>query len=86
MKALGFSLVMAKHEKAKQNNLLDKHYFLALGMTAGGILFAMSGALISHLVVEQSFTDAVPSIVLLLMTVLSWYYRPDTRKVTFRAK
>src|SRR5690606_2396160 len=46
-----------------------------------GFFFAMSGAFISHLVVGQSFSEAVPSLILLTMTVLSWYFRPVDRKI-----
>lgn len=42
-----------------------------------GFFFAMSGAAISHFVVGEPFTESVPSLVLLLMTVVSWFFRPD---------
>lgn len=47
-----------------------------------GFFFAMSGAFISHLVVGQAFVEAVPSLILLIVTVLSWYLRPTERKIT----
>src|SRR5690606_28607337 len=46
-----------------------------------GFFFAMSGAFTSHLVVGQPFSEAVPSLTLLTVTVLSWYFRPADRKV-----
>ena len=46
-----------------------------------GFFFAMSGAAISHIVVEQNFTEALPSLILLVITVLSWGLRPDSRKI-----
>jgi hypothetical protein len=46
-----------------------------------GFFFAMSGASISHFTVGQSFTEAMPSLILLLATILSWYFRPDDRKI-----
>lgn len=46
-----------------------------------GFFFAMSGAAISHIVEGQPFAEAVPSLVLLTMTVLSWYFRPADRKI-----
>lgn len=45
-----------------------------------GFFFAMSGAFISHLAVGQSFSDALPSLILMVVTVLSWYFRPADRK------
>lgn len=49
-----------------------------------GFFFAMSGAFVSHLVVGQAFTESVPSLVLLLVTVSSWYFRPASRKVNIK--
>lgn len=46
-----------------------------------GFFFAMSGAAISHVAVGQSFIEAVPSLILLIITVLSWYLRPDNRRI-----
>ena len=46
-----------------------------------GFFFAMSGAAISHIVVTHSVNEAFPSLVLLVMTVVSWYFRPADRKV-----
>lgn len=46
-----------------------------------GFFFAMSGAAISHFAVGQSFTEAIPALVLLAVTVLSWYFRPSDRKI-----
>lgn len=46
-----------------------------------GFFFAMSGAFISHVVVGQSFTEAVPSLILLSATVVSWYFRPNDRRL-----
>jgi len=47
-----------------------------------GFFFAMSGAAISHIAVGQSFIEAMPSLFLLLITVLSWYFRPVDRKIS----
>lgn len=46
-----------------------------------GFFFAMSGAFISHLAMGQSFMDAIPSLILMVVTVLSWYFRPANRKL-----
>jgi len=47
-----------------------------------GFFFAMSGAAISHFAAGQSFVEAVPSLILLLVTVLSWYFRPPDRRIS----
>ena len=46
-----------------------------------GFFFAMSGAAISHIVVSHSLNEAFPSLILLIMTVVSWYLRPADRKI-----
>lgn len=47
-----------------------------------GFFFAMSGAVISHLALGQNFTETIPALILLTVTVLSWYFRPEDRKIT----
>ena len=59
--------------------LLPKNILLKEWAYAG-FFFAMSGAFVSHLIVGQAFVEAVPSLILLITTVLSWYLRPDDRK------
>lgn len=46
-----------------------------------GFFFAMSGAAISHLATGQPVDKIFPSLVLLLMTLSSWYFRPADRKI-----
>ncbi len=46
-----------------------------------GFFFAMSGAAISHFAVGEAFVEALPSMILLLVVVLSWYFRPADRKL-----
>lgn len=46
-----------------------------------GFFFVMSGAFISHLAAGQSFAEAIPSLILLVTIVLSWYFRPADRRV-----
>jgi len=46
-----------------------------------GFFFVMTGAAISHLAVGQPFVEAMPSLVLLVANVLSWYFRPADRKI-----
>lgn len=46
-----------------------------------GFFFAMSGAFLSHLIIGQPFQEAMPSLILLTATVLSWYFRPIDRKI-----
>jgi len=45
-----------------------------------GFFFAMSGAAISHLASGSPVTETLPSLLLLVLTVVSWYTRPPGRK------
>jgi len=46
-----------------------------------GFFFAMSGAAISHIIMRDPITEILPSLLLLTLTVVSWYFRPKSRKV-----
>ncbi len=46
-----------------------------------GFFFAMSGAVISHIVVGDPISEIFPSLLLLTLTVVSWYFRPESRKI-----
>ena len=46
-----------------------------------GFFFAMSGAVFSHIASGDSVNEMVPSLVLLILTVVSWYFRPADRKI-----
>jgi hypothetical protein len=41
----------------------------------------MTGAFLSHLIVGEPFTEALPSLILLTATILSWHFRPAERKI-----
>ncbi len=61
--------------------ILIPKYPLLKEWAYAGFFFAMSGAAISHIAVGQPFSETVPALVLLFMTVLSWYFRPADRKI-----
>jgi uncharacterized membrane protein YphA (DoxX/SURF4 family) len=46
-----------------------------------GFFFAMSGAVFSHIASGNYIKEIFPSLVLLIMTVVSWYFRPADRKI-----
>ena len=46
-----------------------------------GFFFAMSGAFFSHLASGSPVQEIFPSLLLLVLTVVSWYFRPVNRKV-----
>ena len=45
-----------------------------------GFFFAMSGAAISHIVLRDPVTEILPSLLLLTLTIISWYLRPESRR------
>lgn len=50
-----------------------------------GFFFVMSGALYSHAAVGDPVSKFLPSLLLLFLTVVSWYFRPADRKVIANA-
>jgi hypothetical protein len=46
-----------------------------------GFFFAMSGALFSHIAVGDPMSEMFPSLLLLTLTGVSWYFRPADRKI-----
>ena len=49
--------------------------------TYAGFFFAMSGALISHFALEDAAKDFFGPTLLLILILVSWYFRPADRKV-----
>ncbi len=46
-----------------------------------GFFFLLSGAIFSHIAVGSPIGAYIPSSLLLILTVLSWYFRPVDRKL-----
>jgi len=46
-----------------------------------GFFFIMSGAIFSHIASNDSMTSIFPALLLMALTVLSWYFRPPGRKL-----
>ena len=46
-----------------------------------GFFFVMSGAIFSHVAVGDPVTAILPALLLLVLTVVSWYFRPASRRV-----
>ena len=45
-----------------------------------GFFFVMTGAAFSHLAAGDPVTALIPSLLLLVLTIISWYFRPAERK------
>ena len=46
-----------------------------------GFFFMMSGALFTHIAAGNSMSEMFPSLLLLMLTMVSWYFRPSDRKI-----
>ncbi|GAE65296.1 DoxX family protein [Chryseobacterium indologenes] len=47
-----------------------------------GFFFVMSGAVISHLIVGDPAGRTFPAVLLLALVLISWYFRPSSRKIS----
>ena len=61
--------------------ILSPGFELVKEWAYAGFFFVMSGALLSHIALGDSMKDIAPSFVLLILIVLSWYFRPEDRKI-----
>lgn len=48
-----------------------------------GFFFLMSGALVSHLAMHDDPINCFGPALLLVLNIVSWYFRPQNRKLTF---
>jgi hypothetical protein len=63
--------------------LLVPKFTLMKEWAYAGIFFMMSGAAFSHLASGDGWKEILPSLLLLVLTVVSWYFRPADRKIAF---
>jgi hypothetical protein len=47
-----------------------------------GFFFVMTGGIFSHIASGNSVVDMLPALLLLILTIVSWYFRPADRKTT----
>ena len=51
-----------------------------------GFFFMMSGAIFTHIAAGNSINEIFPSLLLLILIVISWYFRPAERKIILVAQ
>ena len=61
--------------------LLAPGFGLLKEWTYAGSFFLWSGALVSHLALGDPLADMIPAVVLLVLTVVSWIFRPAGRRI-----
>jgi uncharacterized membrane protein YphA (DoxX/SURF4 family) len=66
--------------------LLIPRYPLLKEWAYAGIVFLLTGAIYSHIAVGHVMTELIPAGLLLVLTVLSWFFRPAERKIIIDLK
>lgn len=61
--------------------ILVPRFPLVKEWACAGFFFIMAGAIISHVVVEDPLCTLLGPGLLLVLTVISWYFRPANRKL-----
>jgi uncharacterized membrane protein YphA (DoxX/SURF4 family) len=51
-----------------------------------GFFFAMTGAVYSHIAAGDPWTESLRALFLLLLIVVSWYFRPADKKMAYAPK
>ncbi len=46
-----------------------------------GFFFSTSGAIFSHIAMAEPLTKTFPALLLLILTLVSWYFRPEDSKI-----
>lgn len=46
-----------------------------------GFFFCMSGAIVSHMALGDPIGEVAPPLLLLVLTIISWYFRPASRRL-----
>lgn len=62
--------------------ILVPRYPLIKEWAYAGFFFMMSGAVVSHLIVGSTIPDTLPALLLLGLTVVSYYFRLPSRKLS----
>lgn len=63
--------------------LLIPKFPLLKEWTYAGIFFLLTGALFSHIAIGNPMIELFPSALLLVLTIVSWYLRPEERKIRY---
>jgi len=63
--------------------LLVPKYPLLKEWAYAGFFFMMLGAIFTHIAAGNSINEIFPSLLLLVLIIISWYFRPTDRKINF---
>jgi len=59
--------------------LLILKYPLLKEWAYAGFFFIMSGAIFSHIALRDGVNEIIPALLLLILTMVSWYFRPANK-------
>ncbi len=62
--------------------LLLPRYPLIKEWAYSGFFFVSSGAIVSHLFMGDPISESLPATLLLALTIISWYFRPQKLKLS----
>ncbi|ADQ16199.1 hypothetical protein Lbys_0423 [Leadbetterella byssophila DSM 17132] len=77
-----FSVILGVWKIAGVVTILIPKFPLLKEWAYAGFFFVMSGAIFSHLAVGDEAVELFTPIFLLVLTVVSWYFRPNDRKIS----
>ena len=63
--------------------ILIPHYAFLKEWAYAGFTFLMTGAIFSHLAVHDAASAIFPALLLMVLTFLSWWFRPASRSLVF---
>ncbi len=61
--------------------ILVPKYPLLKEWAYAGFFFTTTGAIYSHIVMGDEISEMFGGVLLLILTIVSWYFRPDSRKI-----
>jgi hypothetical protein len=61
--------------------LLIPKFLLLKEWAYAGFFFTMLGAVSSHIALNAPIVEIAPALLLLILTLVSWYFRPADRKI-----
>lgn len=81
-----FSVILGVWKIAGVVAILIPKFPLLKEWVYAGFFFVMSGAIFSHLAVGDEAVELFAPTFLLVLTVVSWYFRPNDRKISTNQK
>lgn len=76
-----FSIVLGVWKIAGVLAILIPKFPLLKEWAYAGFFFVMSGAIVSHLAVSDEAVELFAPLFLLVLTVVSWYFRPESKRI-----